>query len=48
MHDGCAPEQAGDSRAETVETVRKLVPALRGDGFQLVTVSELLDAAGAS
>ena len=44
MHDGCAPEQAGQSRSETVETVRKLVPALRDKGFRLVTVSELLDA----
>ena len=46
MHDGCAPEQAGESRIETVETVRKLIPALRAEGFRLVTVPELLDSSG--
>ncbi|MGD0712982.1 MAG: polysaccharide deacetylase family protein [Gaiellaceae bacterium] len=44
LHDGCAPEQAGESRMESVEATRKLVPALRAAGFRLVTVSELLDA----
>jgi peptidoglycan/xylan/chitin deacetylase (PgdA/CDA1 family) len=46
MHDGCAPEQAGHSRLQTVETVRRLVPVLRPNGFRLVTVSELLAAGG--
>jgi peptidoglycan/xylan/chitin deacetylase (PgdA/CDA1 family) len=43
LHDGGADKQAGESRRETVDAVRKLVPALRSAGFRLVTVTELLD-----
>jgi peptidoglycan/xylan/chitin deacetylase (PgdA/CDA1 family) len=43
MHDGIAPGNTGtDSRAATVEAVRRLVPALLARGLRPVTVSELL------
>ena len=38
LHDGGADKQAGESRRETVDAVRKLVPALRSAGSRLVTV----------
>jgi peptidoglycan/xylan/chitin deacetylase (PgdA/CDA1 family) len=44
MHDGSTPSREVHSRAQTVEAVRTLVPALRLRGFELVTVSELLAA----
>lgn len=44
LHDGLVPGERGDSRLRTVEAVRILVPELRARGFQLVTVSALLDA----
>jgi peptidoglycan/xylan/chitin deacetylase (PgdA/CDA1 family) len=44
LHDGCAPERIGQSRQNTVEAVRQLLPELREMGFKLVTVSQLLDA----
>ncbi|HEV8461356.1 MAG TPA: polysaccharide deacetylase family protein [Gaiellaceae bacterium] len=43
LHDGCAPEQRGGSRRETVEAVRLLIPELRERGFAFATVSTLLD-----
>ena len=46
LHDGCAPDRAGESRRETVDAVRALIPRLRSDGYRLVTVSELLDVGG--
>jgi peptidoglycan/xylan/chitin deacetylase (PgdA/CDA1 family) len=45
LHDGGADREAGESRRETVEAVRALVPALRAEGYRLVTVGELLSAA---
>jgi len=44
LHDGCAPEQRGHSRGETVKAVRRLIPTLLARGYELVTLSELLDA----
>lgn len=43
LHDGCAPEQAGDSRQGTVEALRQMIPHVRQCGYELVTVSQLLD-----
>jgi peptidoglycan/xylan/chitin deacetylase (PgdA/CDA1 family) len=44
LHDGHAPEQAGESRFQTVKAVRTLLPSLKSRGLTLVTVSELLTA----
>lgn len=44
LHDGCAPDRAGESRRETVRAVRLLVLRLQADGYRLVTVSELMGA----
>ena len=43
LHDGCSPIRTGQSRMGTVDAVRTLVPAIRERGFELVTVSQLLD-----
>src|SRR5215475_1594876 len=48
LHDGCAPDRAGQSRGETVDAVRALIPRLRSDGYGLVTVSDLLEVGGAA
>ena len=42
MHDGVSPNQPDESRAETVEAVRLLIPALRERGLEPVTLSRLL------
>jgi chitooligosaccharide deacetylase len=43
LHDGIAPGNRGlKTRSQTVEAVALLVPALLEQGYQLVTVSELL------
>ena len=39
LHDG------GGDRSQTVEAMRRLLPELAADGYELVTVSELLDSA---
>ena len=38
LHDGCARDRAGESRRETVDAVRVLIPRLRSDGYRMVTV----------
>lgn len=43
LHDGSETERGAD-REQTVEAVRRLVPALRGRGLSFVTVDELLAA----
>jgi peptidoglycan/xylan/chitin deacetylase (PgdA/CDA1 family) len=47
LHDGCDPTRRGQSRRETVEAVRRLIPALRAQGFEFATVTELLNEAKA-
>lgn len=42
LHDGYGPKRQGESRLQTVEALRQLVPELLSRGFHLVTVSELL------
>jgi len=45
LHDGVPPRsQSRRDRSATVEAVRLLLPELRGRGYELVTVSELLQA----
>jgi peptidoglycan/xylan/chitin deacetylase (PgdA/CDA1 family) len=48
LHDGCDPTRRGQSRRETVEAVRLLIPALRMRGFEFATVTELLNEAEAN
>jgi peptidoglycan/xylan/chitin deacetylase (PgdA/CDA1 family) len=43
LHDGAPPGEPGD-RAETVAALGTILPALRHDGYELLTVSELLAA----
>jgi peptidoglycan/xylan/chitin deacetylase (PgdA/CDA1 family) len=46
LHDGIPPNSAGEpSRQATVDAVARLLPELQKRGFELVTVSRLLDAA---
>src|SRR5205823_5738794 len=45
LHDGCPRTLERESRAETVEAVRALIPRLQSLGLRLVTVSQLLDEA---
>ena len=42
LHDGAPPYDAR-SRDGTVAALAQLLPRLRGDGYELVTVSQLLD-----
>ena len=44
LHDGCSPDRAGQSRMQTVEAVHLLLPAIRERGFELLTVSQLLES----
>jgi peptidoglycan/xylan/chitin deacetylase (PgdA/CDA1 family) len=44
MHDGCTDTRAGQSRMGTVEAVHTLIPIIRERGFELVTVSQLLES----
>ena len=44
LHDGVSPNRSGSpSRQPTVDAVAELVPTLVAQGFELVTVSELLE-----
>jgi len=44
MHDGSTPSREVHSRRQTVDAVRTVISELRGRGFELVTVSQLLTA----
>lgn len=44
LHDGSPPREEPRDRTPTVAAVRLLLPALRERGYELVTVSELLEA----
>ena len=44
LHDGCTDTRADQSRMETINAVRILVSAIRDRGFELVTVSQLLES----
>ncbi len=44
LHDGCSPDRLWQSRMATVDATRTLIPAIRERGFELVTVSQLLES----
>ena len=45
LHDGWPPGEGPASRRTTVEALKRLLPELRGRGYELVTVTQLLGAA---
>jgi peptidoglycan-N-acetylglucosamine deacetylase len=44
LHDGAPPDERGRDRAGTVAALGEILTTLRRDGYELVTVSELLAA----
>ena len=44
LHDGWPPDEGPASRRTTVEALKLLLPELKARGYELVTVTQLLDA----